>query len=40
MYLTESMQTDWLYILDEYWEEILHPTQMILNSGMSGCFNV
>ena len=40
IYPTESMQTDWLHILDEYWDEKIHPNQMMLIYGLIGCFNI
>ena len=40
VYLTESMQTDWLQILYSYWGEVDTPYSGDFISVMSGCFNI
>ena len=38
--ITETMQTNWLKMLDISWDKNIHPTQMIMISGLIGCVNI
>ena len=40
LHLTEIMQTYWLQMLDDYWDENIHPTHIIMVFGLIGCINI
>ena len=40
LYLTEIMQTEWLQMLDEYWDEGDTPYLGDFISWRRGCFNI
>ena len=38
--LTESMQIEWLHMLDDYWDEEDNTTRIIMLSVLIGCINI
>ena len=40
LHITEIMRSDWLHMLDEYWDEVNAPYSGGFISGQNGCFNI